>query len=212
VTLTWDTSCKDWEEKLLSGQSLVPCPPLFPDEADAALSYFRQLRIVDAPGSPTIGDVCKPWVFDFVRAVFGSCDPDSGRRLIRYFLLLIAKKNAKSTTAAGIGITFLLRNWRKSAEALILAPTIEVAGNSFQPARDMIRADDELSEILHVQDHIRTITHRHTNATLKVVAADNETVSGKKASLVIIDELWLFGKRVGAENMLREATGGLASR
>jgi phage terminase large subunit-like protein len=163
------------------------------------MDYFRGLKIVDAPGGPTMGEVCKPWVLDFVRVIFGSCDPETGRRLIRYFLLLIAKKNSKSATAAGIGITFPLRNWRHSAEALILAPTIEVAGNSFQPARDMIKASEELGEYLHVQDHIRTITHKHTGATLKVVAADNETVSGKKASLVIIDEFWLFGKRANAE-------------
>src|ERR1700746_2809540 len=183
MTPEWSTACLDLEERILAGASLVPCAPLFPDEAEAALGYFCDLRIVDAPGAPKLGEVCKPWVFDFVRAVFGSYDRETGRRLIRYFLLLIAKKNSKSTTAAGIGITFLLRNWRSAAEALILAPTIEVAQNSFQPARDMIRADEELGELLHVQDHIRTITHKNTRATLKIVAADNETVSGKKASL-----------------------------
>ena len=33
---------------------------------------FKSLRIVDAPGSPTFGEACEPWVFDFVAAIFGA--------------------------------------------------------------------------------------------------------------------------------------------
>lgn len=197
----------------MAGRSIIP-PPIFPERADEALAVFKALRIVDAPGSPTFGESCDQWVFDIVASIFGAYDADSGRRLITEWFILVPKKNSKSTLAAGIMMTALILNWRRSAEFSILAPTIEIANNSFGPARDMCseRIDEELSYLMHAQSHVKTITHRESNATLKVLAADNNTVGGKKGVGTLIDELWLFGKIANAENMLREATGGLASR
>lgn len=196
----------------MAQESLINFPPLFPAEAEAGLAVFKELRLVDVLGRPTLGEAGRQWIFDFVSSVFGSYDSEAGRRLITEFFLFVAKKNSKSTLAAALMLTCLIRNWRDSAEFLILAPTVEIAQNSFYPARDMVNADEELSDLMHVQDHLRQITHRNTRAMLKVVAADNETVGGKKATGILIDELWLFGKRPNAENMLREACGGLASR
>lgn len=209
---TWTTACPDWERRIVAGESLVPCAPLFPEQVEKWLPIFRGLRIIDAPGSPMMGEACRPWFFDFVSAIIGAYDAESGRRLISEFFLLISKKNMKSTGAAGIMMTSLVWNWRLSAEFLIIAPTIEIANNSFFPARDMVRADDELSAKMQVQDHYRIITNLETNTTLKIVAADSEAVSGKKATGILVDELWLFGKRANAENMMLEATGGMASR
>lgn len=210
--MSWTTSCTDWELRILERQPLIAFDPLFPEEAAAGLRVFKSLQLIDVPGRPTMAEAARPWMLDLVGHLFGAYDADSGRRLISEFFLLVSKKNSKSTGAAAIMLTALLRNWRESAEFLIVAPTTEIANNSFVPAMNMVRANPELSNLLHCQEHYRVLGHRVTGATLKVVAADSETISGKKATGVLVEELWLFGKRAKSESMLREATGGLASR
>lgn len=209
--MKWSTACTDWERRLVKGESIIP-PPIFPSQAEQALAIFKELRVVDLPGKPTFGECSEQWVFDFVSVIFGANDPETGKQLIREFFLLISKKNTKSTIAAGIMLTALILCWREEEEHLILAPTKEVADNSFKPAAGMVRADEELSTLFHIQDHIRTITHRVNRASLKVVAADTDTVSGKKSGRILVDEHWLFGTKPDAEGMFMEATGGQVSR
>jgi len=65
---------------------------------------------------------------------------------------------------------------------------------------------------MYPQEHYRQITHRNAGATLKIVAAESDTVGGLKGVGILVEELWLFGKRSSATNIFTEVTGGLAAR
>lgn len=210
--MEYTTACPDWERRIVARESLIPCVPLFPEAAAEAWDMVGGFKLVDVTGQPLVRDASMPWSRHLVEVIFGSENPETGRRLINEIFFMVSKKNSKSTVAAEIMLGALMLNWRQSAELLILSPTKEIADNSYKPIRDFIKADPELEAMLKVQDYFRLITHRETGATLKVVAADSDTVSGKKASFVFVDELHEFGKQAKASNMLLEATGGLTSR
>src|SRR5574343_1015709 len=129
MTGSWTTACPDWERRIVARESLIPCEPLFPAEAAAGLRVMDQLRVVDMPGSPTFGQVARPWIREFCASIFGAYDAETGRRQIREWFLLISKKNTKSTTAGLLMLAILIRNWRQAGEFGILAPTVEVANN-----------------------------------------------------------------------------------
>jgi phage terminase large subunit-like protein len=208
----WNTALPDWPARIVARQPMIPVLPLNKARADRALRIFKRLRLVDVPGSPTMGEACEPWVFDFVRAIFGAFDPAAKRQLIKEFFLLIAKKNGKSSIAAGVMMTALIMNERRLGEYLILAPTKDVADNSFIPAAGMVDADKALKARYKPSKSTRVIENLLDGSVLEVKAADADVVGGQKAIAIFIDELWLFGKKAGAENMLSEATGSLASR
>ena len=206
----WTTACPDWAERIAKGRSIIPCAPLFPQEAAAGMAVFNSLRIVDAAGEPLVGEVSRPWIRDLGSVIFGAYNPETGRRLITDFMVSVAKKNWKSGFAAGVMLTMLVRNWRRSADLSILAPTKDVADRAFEPVVAMIRADNKLARLLHVRESQRQVEHRTMGATLQVITGDS--APGSKAGFVLVDELWKFGAISDAADILREATGGLASR
>lgn len=210
--MAWDTSCPDWEERILGGRSLVPELPLYRGVADKALRVFKRLRIPDIIGTPTNGDVAGPWLFPIVEAIFGAYDPVEHRRMIQEFFWLIAKKNSKTSSAATIMLTGLIMNERPEAELTLIAPTKDVADRSFNQAAGAIRLDPALVGLTHVQTHVRRITHRNTGAVLHVKAADTDVVTGLKSTYTLIDETHVFASKPAARAIFVEIRGALAAR
>ncbi len=208
----WDTSCPDWESRIAAGRSIIPDLPFDTARAEKALRIFKRLKIKDVRGFPNMGQACAQWVFDFVYAVFGTYDPELKKQIVKSFLLMISKKNGKSTIAAGVMMTALILNDRAAGEFTILAPTKEIANNSFLPAMGMVELDPKLTDLFKANRNYRTIEHKILGSSLRVVAADADTVGGGKSIATLIDELWLFGKMSGFANILSEVEGALVAR
>jgi len=193
-------------------RSLIPKLPLNEREVERALRVFKRLRIPDVIGTPTNGEVCAPWVFELVAAIFGAYDPATRRRMIREFFVLIPKKNGKSSLAAAIMVTAAIVNRRPAAELLLIAPTKKIASIAFNQAAGIIRLDAELNKLFNLSAHTSTIKHRMTEAVMQIKAADADVITGSKASYILVDETHEFAQKADAKAVFIEIRGGLASR
>jgi phage terminase large subunit-like protein len=209
----WSTAVPDWQGRLLAGQSLVPELPLFAEERDKAIRIFNRLVLPDVIGTPAMAEAAGDWFRDIVGALFGSYDAETNRRMIQELFLLVPKKNGKSSYAAAIMVVAMIMNRRPNAEYLLIAPTKEIAGIAYKQARNTILADPELKKAFKKpQDHIKTITHWATGATLQIKAADTDVITGSKSTGILVDETHEFAKKTNASEIFIEIRGALAAR
>lgn len=211
----WETALPDWEARIRTGQSLIPAMPLDAQRADKALRIFKQLRVPDIKGRPTHGEICEPWVFDLVRAVFGAFDVETQSRMIREYFLMIPKKNGKTSLAAGIMVTAQILNDIPEEELLLIAPTLKIAQRSFKHAVGIIRwtvmhSGVELIDIFSIHGSERKIKHLNAKcpSEMSVLASDTNTVTGSKAGYVLIDETHEFSSHTRASDVFVELRGG----
>lgn len=208
--MPWTLACPDWEARLRDRRSLVPDLPLDVVAGNNAVDVFNMLRLADVPGTPTMQEAGGEWFRDIVRALFGSVDPETRQRNIREVLLLIAKKNSKTTNGALLMLTALLLNQRPMASFIMTAPVQDVTQLAFNAAAGAIRLDPVLDKILHVREHIKTIVHRETKARLEIMTFDPEVLTGQKVSGgVLIDELHVVAKMSKAASAVRQLRGGM---
>lgn len=209
------TACPNWEELLRSGASPIPQLELDEEAAATAVRAYETLRLPDVVGQPKFKDAGGPWGRDLVRCVFGTVRRNKAGRIAgrthRKFFVLIPKKNAKTTTGAGIMLVALLLNERPNAEFLLVGPTQKIADLAYDAVVGMINADPAgwLAKLFHVRDHKRTIVHRVTNARLAIKTFDSKILTGSKPVGVLVDELHELGKISYAEKVLAQLRGGI---
>jgi len=208
----WDTSCKDWGDRILAGRSLCPSLPLFEKEVSKAERIFTQLRLPDVPGTPTLAEAGGEWFLDIVRVLFGSWDSEQLFRHIRELFILCPKKSSKTTYAAALLLTAVIMSPRPRSEFLFIGPTQAVAELAFRQAAGMVALDPVLAKKFLIQEHLKTLTFRRTGANLKVKSFDPKVLTGVKPSGVLVDELHVIGEMNNADRVLGQLRGGIISQ
>lgn len=130
----------------------------------------------------------EPWQQFAFANILGIKVRATGRRKYRSALIVIPRKNAKSTKAAILANWFLVME-EGQQDIYTAAVSRDQARIVFDDARQMCLLSKPLKKRLTIQQH--RITYPKTNSLLKPLAAKAATIEGTNPSLSIVDEYHL---------------------
>lgn len=169
------------------------------DMADESFPYWfdvkagqRAVRFIEGFCRQAEGEIGAPIVLDlwqkaFVEMLFGWKDKKTGLRRYVEALLLVGRKNGKTTLLAGIALYMLIADGEGAAECYSAATKRDQAAKVFKAACNMRAQSAEIAALtkkrrtdLYVPDTFSFFMPLGSNA---------DTLDGLNAHLVIIDEL-----------------------
>ena len=160
---------------------------LYFDEASAqrVLRFFNFLH--HAKGSQFAGKrfELSPWQAFDIWCIYGWMTK-GGRRRFRYAYLDIARKNGKTTFAAGQGLYLLIMDKEPGAEIYTVATKREQARICLDDARTIVNKSKDLKKYAQVFQH--AVTCELMGSTMKSLSSDSNTLDGLNPHCTILDE------------------------
>lgn len=151
----------------------------------------------------------EPWQSWYLTTLFGWVHQETGRRRFRVALLLVPRKNAKSTIAAVIVLYMLTADGESGAECYSAATTRDQAKVVAEIAWEMAKRSPAFCEYFGVRvgaATTRTLTVQATASKFAPLSADANTLDALNVSLAVIDELHAHPTRA-VWDVLDTATG-----
>lgn len=171
-------------------------------EATKAIAFFAHLKHTKGEwaGRPVILEAWQQFV---LWNLFGwRCE--DGTRRFRTSYLEVARKNGKTTLAAGLGLYLLLADGEPGAEIYSAATKRDQARLSHAEATRMAKASAPIrKEVKVVRDNIHI---PDTASKFEPLGADSDTMDGLNVHAALVDELHAHKDR-GVWDVLETATG-----
>lgn len=147
----------------------------------------------------------EPWQCFILTTIFGWVGADGFRRF-RKALIVIPRKNAKTTIAAGVGLYLLALDHEPGAEVFSAATTRDQARISWEIAKKMAERSPRFCERFGVETLAHSIVIENEAASFKPLSSDANSLEGLNPHGGIIDELHAHKTRE-VFDVLDEATG-----
>lgn len=133
------------------------------------------------------------WQKAFVQALFGFVHKETGWRRFKEVLLLVGRKNGKSTLLSGLSLYLLIADNEGGAEVYTAATKKDQARIIFTEAANMVAQSPELSR--HIKKRKTDLYFPPAFSKLEALASETESMDGLNAHGVIIDELHAIKNR-----------------
>lgn len=145
--------------------------------ADDVCDFIEKLPHVEGEWkTPTIS--LEPAQIFILATIFGWRRWEDGKRRFTYAYVEMARKGAKSTLTAGVGLYCLTCENEVGPQVIIGATTGEQAGKVFKPMQGMVRKSPDLQEAFAVTAWARSITCGANDGFVQPINAKGSTQDG----------------------------------
>ncbi|MFB9330104.1 terminase large subunit [Paenibacillus aurantiacus] len=127
------------------------------------------------------------WQQAFLAATFGFIHKIDGTRKHREVLLVVARKNGKSTIASGIGLYLMICDQEPGAEVYACATKKDQAKLVWLEAKRMVTKSPALRK--RIKPLVAEMVSNWNDSTFKPLGADSETLDGLNVSGALLDEI-----------------------
>ncbi len=148
----------------------------------------------------------EPWQCFILTTVFGWRKRADNARRFHTAYSEMARKNAKSTLLAAIGLFMLAADGEAGAEVYSLATTRQQAGIVFRVARQMAMREPEFRAEYGVEVAAHAVVLPDDEAKFEAQSSEDNTLDGLNVHCGIIDELHAHKTR-GVWDVIETATG-----
>ena len=139
--------------------------------------------------------ILQDWQYhDIIKPLYGTLNAD-GTRQYRTCLVMVARKNGKTTIGAAIALYHLFADREKGGQIYSAATDKDQASLVFNEAASMVRQSPVLSRKCKIIDSQKRIVNYKNNSFYRAIAADAASAHGYNASCIIYDELHAAANR-----------------